>query len=96
MGLICLVKMVKLTLLDWVTFGVLFGIFVWLVLKTFGVINTPLWLQYAPMYGAAFAAGSFYYKMLFVANKVDKLEGFRNETIREMHEIKLNCARNHG
>lgn len=29
----------------------------WLILKTIGVINTPLWLQYAPLYGAIYLAG---------------------------------------
>lgn len=29
----------------------------WLILKTIGVINTPLWLQYAPVYGAIYLAG---------------------------------------
>lgn len=29
----------------------------WLILKTIGIINTPLWLQYAPLYGAVYLAG---------------------------------------
>ena len=95
-----MIKMVKMSILDWVTFGVLFGIFVWLVLKTFGVINTPEWLLYAPLYGAIFAAGSFYYKMIGVSNKVVKLEGFverfKSATVEKIHNLEINCTRNHG
>ena len=88
--------MVKLTLLDWITFGVLFGIFIWLVLKMVGIINTPEWLLYLPLVGVIFAVGAFYYRMVNVAYEVKGLKKFRNETIKEIHDMKINCAKNHG
>jgi len=92
--------MVKLSVLDWITFGVLFGIFVWVILKMVGIINTPDWLLYLPLVGAIFAAGSFYYRVIDFGSKVVRLESnlgqFRNVTIEKIHGLELNCARNHG
>lgn len=36
---------------------VLFLILIWLILKVMGVINTPLWLEYSPIFGAVYLAG---------------------------------------
>jgi uncharacterized membrane protein YhdT len=40
--------------LSWIVLGL---IALWLILKTVGVINTPLWLELAPLYGFLFVAG---------------------------------------
>ncbi len=33
---------------------------VWIILKMFGVINSPVWIEMIPYVGVVFAAGSFY------------------------------------
>lgn len=40
--------------LAWITLA---GIACWVILKVLGFINTPLWLEYAPIYGAVYLAG---------------------------------------
>ena len=36
---------------------VLIGIALWLFLKLFGVIQTPIWVEYSPLFGAIYLAG---------------------------------------
>jgi len=80
-------------ILAWI---VLVGIFIWLILKTVGIINTPLWFLYAPLYGAVYLAGWQMHKLDGIGKEVEGLKKFQSETIREIHNIKLDCARNHG
>ena len=88
--------MVKRNFWDWLAWIALAGIFVWLILKMLGIINTSVLLQYAPYLGAVYLAGWNIHKLDSVANDVKDLKKFRHETIKEVHEIKLNCAKNHG
>jgi len=81
---------------DMLAWIVLAGIFLWLVLKTLGIINTPLWLQYAPLYGAVYLAGWQIHKLDVVARDVKDLKGFEKATINEINEIKSNCKVNHN
>ena len=37
----------------------------------------------------------FDFPLTEIAREVEGLKKFRNETIREIHEIKLNCTKNH-
>lgn len=76
----------------WVVLG---GILLWLILKTFGIINTPLWLEYAPVYGAVYIAGWQIHKLAIVAREVDGLNRFKDATINEINNIKTNCKINH-
>ena len=99
MGLPFVVKMVKRNFWDWLAWACLAYIFIWLVLKTTGIINTPLWLTYSPVFGAVYMAGWYAKKVEESSTKLNsishKFGKFRNETVKEIHEIKLNCARNH-
>jgi len=78
--------------LAWVALA---GILLWLILKTFGIINTPAILEYAPIYAAVYIAGWQIHKLYVVASDVKELEKFRNATVQQINEIKLNCIKNH-
>ncbi len=80
---------------DIIAWVVLAGIFIWLLLKTFGVINTPLWLEYAPLYGAVYLAGWQIHKLDVVSKDVKELKNFKDATITEINKIKTNCIKNH-
>ncbi len=49
-------------ILAWIVLGL---IAIWILLKVTGVINTPLWLQYSPLFGAIYIAG-------WAMNKLDR------------------------
>lgn len=80
---------------DIIAWIALFSIILWVTLKIFGVINTPLWLQYAPIYSACYIAGWQIHKLAIVANEVHELNKFKEATISEINKIKINCAKNH-
>lgn len=86
----------KLNVWDIIAWIVLALILLWLILKTFGIINTPLWLQYAPLYGAIYLAGWYAQKLEGIGKGVDELNNFRGETIKKINNIELNCAKNHN
>lgn len=88
--------MVKRNVWDVLAWIVLAGILLWLILKTTGIINTPLWLQYAPIYGAVYLAGWQVHKLDIIGKEVDGLKQFRNDTIEQIHSIKLNCTKKHN
>lgn len=67
---------------------VLFGILIWLLLKGFGVINTPLLIELAPYFGAVYLADWQIHKLETVASDVRKLKKFRRATIEKIHNQK--------
>lgn len=75
---------------------VLFLIVVWLILKMFGIINTPEIIEYAPIFGVVYIAGWAMHKLDSVAEDVKDLKKFKDNTIREINSIKLNCSKNHS
>ena len=79
-------------ILAWI---VLAGIAIWLILKMFGIINTPVILQYAPYFGAIYLAGWQMHKLETVAKEVEGLKKFRNETVSQINDFKLNCMKSH-
>lgn len=85
----------KLSIWDIIAWGVLIGIFVWLILKVFGVIHTPALIEYAPYFGAVYLAGWQISKLANVAKEVEGLKKFKEETINEVHKLKMNCVINH-
>lgn len=85
----------KLNIWDIIAWVVLAGILIWLVLKSVGIINTLIWLEYAPLYGAVYLAGWQIHKLGVVASDVRDLKKFRNETIKEINNIKTNCIKRH-
>ena len=86
----------KLSVWDWLAYFALASIVVWTILKITGVINTPLLVQYYPVLAACYAYGWQMNKLNVVAGDVVELKKFQAETVREIHGIKINCARNHG
>lgn len=85
----------KMSIWDILAWVALASIVVWGVLKVTGVINTPLLLEYYPLFAASYAFGWQMNKLSVVARDVEELKNFRSETIKQINEIKLNCARNH-
>ncbi len=81
---------------DIIAWIVLALILLWLILKTFGVINTSPLLEYAPIYGAIYLAGWQIHKLEIVASDVRELKRFKDLTIKEINNIKINCAKNHS
>jgi len=79
-------------LLAWIALA---SIVIWLILKTLGIINTPLILEYAPIYAAVYIAGWHIHKLDSVARDTEKLNNFKNETVHQINEIKTNCRLNH-
>ena len=85
----------KIKFWDILAWIILAGIFIWLILKVTGVFNTPLLLEYAPYFGVAYLLGWNVHKLNNISEKVNKFGKFKDETIKEIHGLKLNCTKNH-
>lgn len=85
----------KFNIWDALAWVALASIVVWGILKVTGVINTPLLLEYYPLFAVSYIFGWQMNKLNDVAHEVEGLKTFRNETIIQINEIKLNCERNH-
>jgi len=85
----------KLNVWDVIAWIILALILFWLILKTLGIINTPLWLQYAPLYGMIYLGGWYAHKLESIGKEVAGLNQFRSETIKKINEVELNCAKRH-
>jgi hypothetical protein len=79
-------------ILAWIALA---SIIIWVTLKISGVINTPLWLEYAPVYSATYVAGWMIHQLKDNSGRLNNFERFKEETINEIHKLKLNCAVNH-
>lgn len=79
-------------ILAWI---VIVGIAFWLILKVLGLINTPMLIEYAPYFGAVYLAGWAVHKLENVAEDVRELKKFKDATINEINNIKINCIKNH-
>jgi len=69
----------KLNFWDVLAWIALISIVVWVTLKIFGVINTPPWLEYAPIYSASYVAGWIMHKLTVVTNDIEDLKKFKGE-----------------
>jgi hypothetical protein len=85
-----------MSVLDWLAYFALGSIVVWGILKVTGIINTPLLIQYYPLFAASYVFGWQMNKLSFCVGEIGDLKKFQNETIRQIHEIKINCAGQHG
>ena len=85
----------NLNIWDTLAWVVLALILLWLILKVAGVINTPELVTYAPYFGAIYIAGWQINKLSSVSDEVKELKRFRNQTVKEIHDLKLNCTKNH-
>lgn len=75
---------------------VLAGIVFWLILKTAGVINTPVLVEYSPIFGAVYLAGWAMHKLYKAVDEIEEMKKFSKETVHEINEIKLRCIKNHN
>jgi len=80
-------------ILAWIILGL---ILLWLILKVAGIINTPVFIEYAPYFGAAYIAGWAMHKLDSVSDDVKSLKKFANATANEINNIKSNCSKNHS
>lgn len=87
--------MKKFNFWDILAWLVLIGILIWLILKMMGFFNTPLLLEYAPVFGAVYLAGWAMHKLDNAVDEIKEMKNFSKETIREINQIKENCIRNH-
>lgn len=85
----------ELSIWDIIAWIVLILILIWLIFKVFGIINTPVLIEYAPYFGAVYLAGWQIHKLASVASDVRELKKFKDATINEIHKIKTNCVKNH-
>jgi hypothetical protein len=77
-------------ILAWIALA---SIIIWGILKVTGIINTPLFIEYYPLFAVSYVFGWQMNKLNNVAKEVEGLKSFKNETIKQIHEIKENCAR---
>ena len=80
--------------LAWVSIGY---ITLWLILKVTGVINTPILLEYSPLFGAVYLTGHLVSKLMRatediseVKTNVKVLESKVIEMDKDLHFIKKN------
>ena len=73
-------------ILAWIVLGL---IFLWLILKVLGIINTPVLIEYAPIFGAVYLTGWAMHKLEMVHEDVNELKRFRKETVDEINTLKF-------
>ena len=80
-----MLKLKKIPILDIIAWCVLFGILIWLILKVFGIINTPVLIEYAPYFGAVYIAG-------WAMHKLDRATEDIKYLNRNIKEINVNLT----
>jgi hypothetical protein len=83
------------TIWDIIAWIVLAGILIWLILKVAGIINTPLLIEYAPIFGAVYLAGWAMHKLDTSVDEIKDLKHFAKDTAEQINNIKSNCIKNH-
>jgi len=78
--------------LAWIILG---GIFLWILLKVLGIINTPSLIEFAPYFGAVYLAGWAMHKLDTAVDDIKDLKSFAKRTATEINNIKVNCSKNH-
>ena len=63
-------------LMDWIALGIIVA---WAIAKSFGWIDTPIFIEMVPVFGAAFMGGRF----------VQRLAGLEKEFHEFKNEVKL-------
>ena len=62
-------------------------ILVWLLLKAFGFINTPLIIELIPLFSAVFGAGAFFQMVFDIRNRLIKLENGFKDLGKDFHDL---------
>ena len=69
----------------------------WDILAWIVLAGMVLWLllEYSPYFGIAYLLGWNVHKLNNISKNIDKLDKFKDATIKEIHDLKLNCIKNH-
>jgi hypothetical protein len=78
----------KIKIYDIIFWASMLVIAIWIVLKMFGVINSPVWIEMIPYLSIIFAAGSFYQSVNSMKLDILDLKSRTNGIEREMIEVK--------
>lgn len=81
---------------DVIAWIILAAIAVWLILKATGIINTPVLLEYAPIFGVVYLAGWAMHKLETAVKEIEYIRGFNQATVKEITQIKEKCIKNHS
>jgi len=73
---------IKRNIWDYLAWICIAGITIWVILKVLEIINTPIWLEYAPIYGAIYLAG-------WNVNKLERATEDIKENSKDIKEIKF-------
>ena len=90
----------RMSLWDIIAWIVLALIFLWLVLKMFGIINTPYLIEYAPYFGAVYLAGWAMSSLVKATQDINSIRGNLGHLNKSFYEldksveiIKSNCSK---
>lgn len=75
-------------ILAWI---VLAGILIWVILKVLGIINTPLLLEYSPLFGVVYLAGWAMHKLDQTTDDVRDIKRELRFMEKDMGAIKSKC-----
>ena len=75
---------------DYLAWAALIGIVIWLLLKSFGLINTPLWVEYSPIFGAVYIAGWAVEKLKRATEDIKDVKDNLSYVNKDMGKIKNN------
>ena len=81
----------KINILDIIAWIVLAGILLWLVLKVFGVLNTPNLIESAPYFGIVYLAGWAMHKLDIVSKSVIRMGSTLRDLEKDVLMIKTVC-----
>jgi hypothetical protein len=96
-----------MTFWDYLAFACLAFLAVWFFLKIVGVINTPLWLQLSPLFGAVYVAGWGMSLLVRVSGEVTgvrhdlrnvekdlrkEIHGVEQRLTKDMHRMELDVG----
>jgi len=82
----------KRNIWDYLAWVSLAGITIWVILKVLGIINTPNWLEYAPIYGAIYLAGWNVNKLERATEDIKELKYEIKEVKTETSIMKTKCS----
>lgn len=85
----------RISIWDIIAWIVLALILLWLILKVSGIINTPIIIEYSPLFGAVYLAGWAMHKLENTVKEVNGLKGLKNAAIKQINNLKINSIKNH-
>ena len=76
---------------DIIAWVILALIALWLILKVTGIINTPLWIQYSPLFGAIYLAGWSMHKLKTATDNIKDMKTELKDIDQDRNILKNNC-----